>query len=1279
MLKLRKIYLLGFKSFSDRTELAVPGTGIAVVVGPNGCGKSNILDGMNWVLGERSAKSLRGAQMQDVISAGTPERKPLGVAEVTLTFVDPAAYEGPVFLQPDLAAGPDDSADWDENEMRRLRALEAEEIASMEQPSQMPEDGSATQFASDLDGLEPGVPKIRRRRFQCAPLRGEIVITRRLFRTGESEYLLNGRLCRLRDIQNVFMDSGLGPDSYAIIGQEQIGQLLSSKPHDRRAVIEEAAGITGFKSKKRIAELRLEASRQNLARVDDTFEELSRQMSNLKRQAAKAERFALVRDELRERQRVILASRLAQIDTDHARFESEIAELTKKINHASAAIHAAETDLHSFIEQGYELDHESQEAQKQASAAEIDLERLAARERNNTERVIELEVRLVLTATQLEQTQTELNAITQEREQLNALLATAATDAQNFGQQAKALQQNAHAATEEVFSAERQLEIERRHAMQLLMQSGDARNSTIQAEESLMMLEREAERLRSEIERTQNELSNLRAEQERAKQKYESTIQALTRINSDVEAVGENLRTLRAEEAAACAHANKLRAEQAAALGRRASLESLIRDHGYATETVQRLMRPDGMEQRTGPVGTLADFLEVSGEHEDVVDEFLREELNYVVVDSWNAAEEAVRLLKARIGGRATFLIHPLAGEEPPSATQDADPIQEPGLTLLKDGIRVLNGFGSSLDAILPKLKYGYWVGNAAEAQRLASEFPKGYFLTREGDCFHNLTVTGGKPTSEGPLALKREQSGVENRLAALANELAQAETHGAGLTTNIERLIAQLETLGEQRRHIETDIANHGATLKQTESEILRLDRRLHDWTLQASRNLEARTAKRSAIEEKGEEAKRLEAEHRTAETMLDGQQAGLAILRQKRESLQQEAAQMAAELAGLEERRRNAEADFRRIDRLHADLDRRISAIAKERADAESEHEQRNRENGELIEQQQALVAARAGILAKRRAAEMQVRALRQQQTALEVDIKSSRGMLECLRDNRAGRLSEAAKLQSDLDYCEANCLAEVGIEAKTLRADARIVRIGGDELRAAEETCRLLRQRIEQMGPVNLMALDEYKETAGRHEFLEAQRRDLIESIRSAQEVIKEIDQIARAKFDEALARINENFGRVFGWLFYGGQAHLHVTDAENEKESGLEIIASPPGKKLQNVQLLSGGEKALTALALLVAIFQFRPSPFCVLDEVDAPLDETNVGRFADLMRSLSQDTQFLVVTHSKRMMQSAEMLFGVTMQEPGVSKVLSLRLDNRENQEWGSGGSQGNRA
>jgi chromosome segregation protein len=257
--------------------------------------------------------------------------------------------------------------------------------------------------------------------------------------------------------------------------------------------------------------------------------------------------------------------------------------------------------------------------------------------------------------------------------------------------------------------------------------------------------------------------------------------------------------------------------------------------------------------------------------------------------------------------------------------------------------------------------------------------------------------------------------------------------------------------------------------------------------------------------------------------------------------------------------------------------------------------------------------------------------------------------------------------AKLRADLEHLEASCVAEVNIEAAALRADEQTARLTGDELTAEEETCRTLRQRIEQMGPVNMMALDEYKETADRHGFLETQRKDLMESIENTQDTIKEIDQISRSKFDEAFAKINENFGQVFTRLFKGGQAFLRLTDAENQAESGLEIVASPPGKKLQNVLLLSGGEKALTALALLVGIFEFQPSPFCILDEVDAALDETNVGRLADLLYSLSSDTQFLIVTHSKRMMQSAGLIYGVTMQEPGVSKVISVHLGGREMQ------------
>ena len=381
MLKLKKIHILGFKSFCDRTELTVAGTGIAVVVGPNGCGKSNILDGVSWVLGEQSAKSLRGTHMQDVIFAGTRDRKPLGMAEVTLTMVDPEAYEGPVPVEPEVEIDHDGPADWDENSVRQQRAAEAEEIIANEQPGQVIEEDETETFgprpvpsvqpvtAAEAQLAPQVVLKIRRRKFQQTPQKGEIVITRRLFRTGESEYLLNGKLCRLRDIQDIFMGTGLGPESYAIIGQERIGQLLSSKPHDRRAIIEEAAGITRFKTKKRLAELRLESAKQNLARVDDIFEEVTRQMNSLKRQASKAERFVAVREELRRRLRAVLASRMASMDAEQARLEQEIAGLTDRIHASAAEIENTEASQHSLTERGYELDRRSARKRRTAPIA----------------------------------------------------------------------------------------------------------------------------------------------------------------------------------------------------------------------------------------------------------------------------------------------------------------------------------------------------------------------------------------------------------------------------------------------------------------------------------------------------------------------------------------------------------------------------------------------------------------------------------------------------------------------------------------------------------------------------------------------------------------------------------------------------------------------------------------------------------------------------------------------------------------------------------------------
>jgi chromosome segregation protein len=1268
VLKLKKIHILGFKSFCDRTELSVPGTGIAVVVGPNGCGKSNILDGVSWVLGEQSAKSLRGTHMQDVIFSGTRDRKALGMAEVTLTMVDPEAYEGPVPVQPEVTVEHDGPADWDEEEVRRQRAVEAEEIVAAEQPGQTLDDDAPElpmPAAGTSEGPQAVVLKIRRRKFQRTPQKGEIVITRRLFRTGESEYLLNGKLCRLRDIQDIFMGTGLGPESYAIIGQERIGQLLSSKPHDRRAIIEEAAGITRFKTKKRLAELRLESAKQNLARVDDIFEEVTRQMNSLKRQAAKAERFAAVRDELRDRLRVVLSSRMAQMDAEQAGLEREIASLSERIQGSAAEIGQLEGNQHGLTERGYEFDGQVQEAQNRASNAAVELERATARERANTERVNDLESRIAAAVAELEVTRSQLSGIAEERAQQHAFLETAAGEARAFRQKVEASQQEARTAAEEVFSAERQLETTRRHAMHLLTLAGNARNHTAQAEESLAALEREAERLSAEMSQARNEQENLGVASGQAKLHFESAADALKSLESEIATLRGTLQNKRADENAQRARANQLRGEQATIAGRRDSLQSLIRNHSYSTDTVRRLLKPGALGQGMAPVGTLADFLEVSGEHEAVVDEFLREELNYVVVESWVAAEEGVRLLKSGVDGRATFLIHP--AEQGALFKEDPYTISGPGITPLKDAIRMLNGFGRSLESILPKIQHGYLVEDPIEAQRLASRHPLAFFLTAGGECFHNATVTGGKPATEGPLALKRELRVAESKLGNLEVALAQAEMEAATLTRSIEELTARLESSSAERRQAETDAANQGAALKQMESEVQRVERRLQEWTLQAARNKDAREAKRTSIEQKREELARLEAEHAQAEGSLDELQAQLVVIRQKREGLQQEAAQVTAELAGLEERRRGAEAAFQRIDRLHADLARRVQSIEQQLRAAENEREQRIGESASLAVRQKELTEMRAEALALSQTLAAQSQALRQQLAAIETQLKSDRAALDQLRDDRAHRSNLVAKLRSDLEHLEATCLAEINVEAQVLRADETLARLSDEPLAAEEETCRTLRQRIEQMGPVNMMALDEYRETAERHAFLETQRKDLIESIENTQETIKEIDQISRTKFDEAFARINENFAQVFSRLFQGGQAFLRLTDVENQAESGLEIVASPPGKKLQNVLLLSGGEKALTALALLVGIFQFQPSPFCVLDEVDAPLDETNVGRLADLLHTLSTDTQFLLVTHSKRMMQSADMIYGVTMQEPGVSKVVSVRLGGHEQQ------------
>jgi chromosome segregation protein len=1287
LLELKRIHILGFKSFCDRTEVLLDGHGITAIVGPNGCGKSNISDAISWVLGEQSAKSLRGIKMEDVIFSGTRDRKATGMAEVSLILVDPEVHR-PASNSAAGGHGPEIvEDDWDEAALRTKAAQETEETISVLQPGQiLEEDAEGLEVSAETEGegsasvqtAQEGavVLKVRRRKFPRNHAQdGEVIITRRLFRTGESEYLLNGKLCRLRDIHDILMGTGLGSEAYGIIEQERIGQLLSSKPHDRRSIIEEAAGITRFKTKKRLAELRLEQARQNLARVNDIFDEVTRQMNSLKRQAAKAERYGALRDELRLRLRVAIATRLGMMDRASVAAAEELAQLTHQIDELTQTVASVDQQRAAAVAEGYTREQQARGAATRANSASLELERTLAQLQSNQERAADLSVRLQAAQAELGHTQLQLAGVETERNQQQTFLAQAQAAVDSARRDMQARQNAAQKAASDLGSAEQRIETSRRQMLHWMNQANQVRNQITQGDASLENLQREADRLASERAGVESELEKLGIERGQVSLTFQSASTSLQDLEAELNQLRARMETQRAEETVCRRQADQLRAEQATQQGRRNSLEALIREHSYSTDTVRKLLRTNTMEGGHAPVGVLADFLEVSDQYENVVDEFLRDELNFIVVKSWNDAQEGMRVLKTDVDGRATFLVHP----DDSQAKFSFDPaIVQPltgnpeesreGVVRLKDCIRVLDGFGSSLEVILPKLRHGYVVPDSEIGRSLALENPEAFFLAPNGECFHNVTVTGGKPSVEGPLALKRELRSAQQTLARIEQSLAKADTQTAQLAHTVTQLAGQIETKSSERRKAEQESANTGAALRQLEAEVNRLERRLSEWTLQAERNKQAHAEKTAWVGKLHEQIERHEQERARFERELNETQASLDALRGARDTAQQAMSQASMELAGLEERRRGAANSTERLDRMVQGLQQRVHQLEQQLAGGDAEQKQRVIEQERLQLRSQELETARETARKEAEELALQTAALREQAAEVEQQLRGLRVDLEALRDKRSEEAARAARLSSDLAHLEDTCLQELSLPADELRTDDSIVRMGADALATEEEECRGLKQKLEAMGPVNMMALEEYKEASERHGFLETQRKDLVDSIDNTQSSIREIEGVLRSKFEEAFTAINENFSATFTHLFGGGQAFMKLTDQENSDESGIDIIASPPGKKLQNVLLLSGGEKALTALSLLMAIFQFQPSPFCVLDEVDAALDESNVGRLANMLQKMSAHTHFIVITHSKRMMQTADAIFGVTMQEPGVSKVVSVRLGHDRSQD-----------
>ncbi len=1286
MLKLKKLQILGFKSFCDRTELKFHGEGIAAIVGPNGCGKSNIADAISWVLGEQSAKTLRGSRMEDVIFSGTRDRNPTGMAEVSLTLIDPEIYGGPdtnapteIEIQDDLPT----EENWDEAEIRAQAAAETERAVEEAQPGQLQpgqlkteevEGAVATEApgseaqASDATVAVAGpqvVLKIRRRKFnQRQNHAGEILVTRRLFRSGDSEYLLNGKLCRLRDIQELFMGTGLGPESYALIEQGRIGQILSSRPTDRRAIIEEAAGITKFKTKKRLAEARLEDAKTNLNRVNDIFEEVTRQMNSLKRQASKAERYAKLRDEMRAKLRVVLASKFTQMDQESVSLDTQIHQLGEEIRQQTESVHESEQEHSESTERGYAIETETRQNRERLNQIAIEGDRGKARIRTNEERCAELIVRTASAEAELAQAQNRLTALEEERDGHQQVLDSAAADLAAAQQELALSQQETACAATNLAMLEQEQESHRTAILEAVGGASNLRNQLTQSQERLAGIGREEQRLCTDIATASSQSETFGGQRGQIALEFESVSERASGLAAEIASLREAIETKRSAEHDTKKHLDSIRSEYATALGKKGSLEAVIAEHGYSTESVRRLFQSGAMQGGNTPAGVLADFLEVEPRYERVVEDFLRDELNFVVVKSWDAADEGLRLLRSDVNGRATFLVHPEDSQAKFSFLADEShhyaPLNDTVLPL-KNSIRVLNGFGKSLEVILPKLGNGYIVPDPAVARELALSSPDAFFLSQTGECFHNVTVTGGKQRSEGPLSMKRELRDVLRLLEELERALREKEIFALTLGREIKETASLLDRLEDEKREAEKQAMTSGHLLKQLDGEMSRVRERIAIGESELQRLAAERQEQESLIASRQAELATMEEARTQFETLLAAGQDRLAALRTQRDAAADTTSQRAARVATLEERHRSATTLLQRIETLVAEMRERAGALQIQMESASAEIAQRQNENVQLAEQLVQFEAERNAGEAREGLLQLESEQVRARLAEIDELLRSTRQQLDLARDRRGELSATAAKLQSDLQHLADTCLNELGIERSILMADTTIALIGSDELAAEDQAHREMRARLDAMGPVNMMALEEYKEAAERHEFLGTQRKDLIDAIENTAATIREIDQVSRQKFEEAFHKINENFQATFRKLFGGGHGFMRLTDLENSAESGIDVVASPPGKKLQNVLLLSGGEKALTALALLVGIFQYTPSPFCILDEVDAPLDESNIARFTELVRELSVQTQFILITHSKRTMSIAPVLYGVTMQEPGVSKLVSVRF------------------
>jgi chromosome segregation protein len=1280
---LERLEISGFKSFSDRSELAFD-RGVTAIVGPNGCGKSNVADALTWVLGEQSAKSLRGDKMEDVIFSGSDARKPTGAAEVRLRF-------GNVIVPPSL-------------------------LKEMGEDVVVPE----------TNGHHGGVAAL------LDTATREVEVTRRLFRSGESEYLIDGQTCRLKDIHELLMDTGLGAKAYAIIEQGKIGMILSSRPTDRRQLIEEAAGITKYKSRRRAAELKLEAAQQNLTRLEDIIYEIDKQRGSLKRQAAKARRYTRLRDEMRRWEKVLFArryrslseaieaararlheartneaaasARLAEVENELGRIRIELATADNAATQARETVHAHELEINRRQQQ---IALDTQQADMlQRRAEELEVERQQLEARREPERIA-LDAR--------RQAATEAATA---RDEAAALAADAADEYARAQQQIEALEQDVEKARADVYAVLNTIT-----ALTAAHDSAAAQRE--RAVETGSRLEMEARELGAELER--------------ARAQRVAAAEALRRAQEGLDSA-RVARAARESELASARlehewRSREVRTREQELAGMSARLHSLeeIETHrgGFADAARMVLVNANG---RVGQMGALADFIEVEPRYERAVEACLGDLLQHVLVERLEHVSAGLKLIRQEEAGRCGFVVgRPTenteiqivstegtesfvssfrsifggssAGAGPGNSGGATQQYSAPeGTVALSSVVKVGGPFPAAIHAVMG----GALIADSFDAAaRIAPTVPYPV-ATIEGDVFRGRhVVTGGEKTeARGILATKREIKELREKITEGRAALDRLIAEAAGFEQAMAHAIAAIAGLTEEFHRQEKSIVGvQGQAERATDDEsrvqqradiVANEIRRVHE----EISGLDARQA------EARESINRLNEQKTEAEIALAETQRGLSDARDTAEGLSAKAGEARATHAGLVERCAGALAEVARMEDAAAELERRVEACTRDVALMRDQRERllqaiadgqrlMDEDVGKLEGLRQEMVRADERALEIKQAAEKQEETIRDARRAVdalralaaEVDVQRAtaesdlthlaqqamdtvNATLDDIREEVA-QMEAAGQVQPDVrairaaEAIEADELEE-GLarveDTETPAAEATEDTESAPAVMTAEEAIAELREKIDRMGPVNMMAIEQSQELEERHLFLTTQQKDLVDSIAQTNEAIAKIDETTHARFREAFSAINENFQRTFSTLFGGGKAGIMLLDENDPLESGIDIVAQPPGKRLQSVMLLSGGEKALTAIALMFGMFQYRPSPFCLLDEIDAPLDDANIGRFIEMLRSMMDKTQFIIITHSRKTMEIANRLYGVTMEEPGVSKLISIQLN-----------------